>query len=69
MEKEQSWDTITSIGKTITSSWKELATLHDLKIKTFGLPSLTSFLIESENWLAYKTFLTQEMLKREYFSN
>ena len=64
MEKEQSWDTITSIGKTITSSWKELATLHDLKIKTFGLPSLTSFLIESENWLAYKTFLTQEMLKR-----
>jgi glutamate-1-semialdehyde 2,1-aminomutase len=68
MGKEQSWDIITSMGKTITSNWEDLATLYSLKIKTFGLPSLTSFLIDSENWLAYKTYLTQEMLKRGFLA-
>tara|TARA_Y100000768_G_C23990707_1_gene692516 strand:- start:692 stop:1996 length:1305 start_codon:yes stop_codon:yes gene_type:complete len=64
MKKEKSWEVITSIGEKITSLWEELATTHNLKLKTFGLPSLTSFIIESENWLAYKTYITQEMLKK-----
>ena len=33
-------------------------------LHTAGLPSLTSFSIKSDHWLAYKTYITQEMLKK-----
>jgi len=64
MEREKSWETITNIGLEITERWKKLASQHGLKISTSGLPSLTSFAFDGEHALAYKTFITQEMLKK-----
>lgn len=64
MEREKSWETITTTGKVITARWTALAEKYGLKLHTAGLPALTSFSIESDNWLAYKTFITQEMLKK-----
>ena len=68
MEKEQSWDKITKTGKNIFSKWHDIASSTDIRIKTFGLPSLAKFSFESENALKYKTLIAQEMLKRGYLS-
>ena len=65
MEKEKSWDVITEKGKNINDEWKKLALKHNLTIKVFGLPSMTSFQIDSKNWIKYKTYITQEMLKSD----
>lgn len=64
MEKDKSWDVITKQGKKITEKWNSLGEKHDLKLKTAGLPALTSFSIDSQDWLKYKTYITQEMLKK-----
>ena len=64
MEEEKSWETITLTGSKITRAWKDLGEKYELSLNTAGLPSLTSFSIKSDNWLAYKTYITQEMLKK-----
>jgi glutamate-1-semialdehyde 2,1-aminomutase len=64
MEREQSWNIITETGTKITKRWEELGEKCGLDLKTNGLPALTTFSIKSNNWLAYKTFITQEMLKK-----
>ncbi|MDA9155699.1 aminotransferase class III-fold pyridoxal phosphate-dependent enzyme [Methylophilaceae bacterium] len=68
MEREESWEKITQTGLNITSNWNALANKHDLSITTNGLSSLTGFSFNSENALAYKTLITQEMLKKGYLA-
>jgi glutamate-1-semialdehyde 2,1-aminomutase len=64
MEKTKSWETITEIGLDITQRWADLGKKYELNLNTAGLPALTSFSIASEDWLKYKTLITQEMLKK-----
>jgi glutamate-1-semialdehyde 2,1-aminomutase len=64
MNETKSWEFITAQGEAITNYWNELGESLGLKLKTAGLPALTSFSIDSPNWLKYKTFITQEMLKQ-----
>ena len=64
MEETKSWDFITAQGEAITNYWNQLGETLGLDLKTAGLPALTSFSINSPNWLKYKTFITQEMLKK-----
>ena len=68
MEREKSWESITETGEIITKQWKELAKEFDLSITTTGLAALTGFSFKSSNSLAYKTFITQEMLKAGYLA-
>ena len=68
MEKTKSWEQITKTGTSITTGWKTLASKYGLSISTAGLPALTSFSFESKNALAYKTFITQEMLAKGYLA-
>lgn len=68
MERERSWETITTTGKTITAGWLALANKYDLSITTNGLPALTGFAFNSPNALAYKTLITQEMLGKGYLA-
>lgn len=68
MEREKSWETITATGKAITAQWKALADKHGLSISTWGLPALTGFTFNSNHALAYKTLITQEMLKKGYIA-
>ena len=42
---------------------------HGLSITTNGLPALTGFSFNSPNALAYKTLITQEMLKKGYLAS
>ena len=66
MERTKSWEQITATGLKIREGWQRLADKHGLKIDHWGLPSLTGFTIKSDNSLAYKTFITQEMLAKGY---
>jgi glutamate-1-semialdehyde 2,1-aminomutase len=68
MEKERSWETITEIGKSVKKQWQELAGIHGLRITQWGLPALSGFSFESDKNLAYKTYITQEMLKNGYLA-
>jgi|APSaa5957512535_1039671.scaffolds.fasta_scaffold21678_2 glutamate-1-semialdehyde 2,1-aminomutase len=68
MERERSWEKITKIGSNISSQWEVLANKYGLSISTWGLPSLSGYTFNSINAQAYKTFVTQEMLKKNYLA-
>ena len=63
MNQTKSWEKITAIGKNIEDKWRQLSKKYKLSIKINGLPSMTGFTFQSNNWLKYKTYITQEMLK------
>lgn len=68
MKRERSWEQVTQTGRLLKKSWKELANSYNLKIKLNGLDALAGFSIENDNFLKYKTFITQEMLKKGYLA-
>jgi glutamate-1-semialdehyde 2,1-aminomutase len=68
MERTRSWETITNTGLQIRENWQRLADKHGLKIDHWGLPALTGFSFQSQNALAYKTLITQEMLAKGYLA-
>ena len=68
MKRLKSWEIITKIGNKIDSEWRKLAAKHELNIKCTGIPSIKSFEIKSKDWLKYKTFISQEMLKKGFLA-
>ncbi|MBT8534590.1 aminotransferase class III-fold pyridoxal phosphate-dependent enzyme [Polynucleobacter paneuropaeus] len=68
MERVKSWELITEIGLKVREGWQKLADKHQLAITHWGLPALTGFTFQSENALAYKTLITQEMLSRGFLA-
>jgi glutamate-1-semialdehyde aminotransferase/spore coat polysaccharide biosynthesis protein SpsF (cytidylyltransferase family) len=68
MEREKSWERITATGKDIGKRWQVLAEKYMLPIEISGLPALVNFNIPVDNWLKYKTLITQEMLKKSFLS-
>jgi glutamate-1-semialdehyde aminotransferase/spore coat polysaccharide biosynthesis protein SpsF (cytidylyltransferase family) len=63
MDKTKSWEVITNVGRDVGKRWKALGEKYQLPIKINGLPSMIGFTIQSEDWLKYKTYITQEMLR------
>ncbi len=66
MKKVKSWKKISKTGKLIKKKWKNLAKKHGLKISIKGIDAMPNFSINSSNWLKYKSYLIQEMLKKKY---
>ncbi len=64
MERERSWETITATGNDIKRRWQQLADSHALGIDLWGLPALCGYTFRSDQALAYKTLITQEMLAK-----
>ena len=69
MEREKSWEIITAKGSQISRRWRELADKHKLDILTWGLPALSGFTFSSKNAQSYKTYVTQEMLKKGFLAS
>lgn len=69
MESLQSWSLITSIGNQVKTKWEELASTYNLPITINGLAPLASFNFSSPDNLAYKTIITQEMLKQGFLAS
>ena len=66
MEREKSWEKITEIGKSNKKRWQELADKHEISITQWGIPALAGYTFNSEKKLAYKTYITQQMLAKGY---
>jgi glutamate-1-semialdehyde 2,1-aminomutase len=69
MERIKSWDIITKTGLNIRERWQQLANKHDLEIAHWGLPALTGYTFKSNDALAYKTLITQEMMAKSYLAS
>ena len=69
MEYEKSWERITKSGLKLKKGFEELSVSHGLSIEQWGLPSLAGFTFCSADNLAYKTLITQEMLKKGYLAS
>lgn len=65
----ESWNLITDIGQQMRQRWQALADYHGVSIKLSGLPALSGFVFESQRNQAYKTYITQEMLKKGWLAN
>ena len=68
MERTNSWEVITKIGLDNKQRWQALADKYGLKINQWGIPALAGYTFDSPNALAYKTYITQEMLKKGYLA-
>ena len=68
METIKSWDIITNKGKIIKNNWRKLASNHDLNIEINGMDALAGFVIKSDDWLKYKTYITQSMLEKGFLA-
>jgi len=68
MERIKSWDIITNNGKIIKRNWRKLASTHDLNIEINGMDALAGFIIKSDDWLKYKTYITQSMLEKGFLA-
>ena len=68
MERERSWEQVTAMGFELRRRWQDLADRHGLNISHNGLAALTGFAFQSPDSLAYKTLITQEMLKKGYLA-
>ena len=69
MERIKSWEIITKRGRIIKDEWKDLARSLGIDINIFGLDSIPKFTILDENFNAYKTYITQEMLKNNILAS
>jgi glutamate-1-semialdehyde 2,1-aminomutase len=68
MNNIKSWKTITAIGNDIKRNWSTLFNSYGIDIEISGLPALATFNIPGPNALAYKTLVTQEMLKEGFLA-
>ncbi len=68
MENKESWKYITNLGNYVRKKWLDIAKKNKVKIKIQGIPSLSSFTFLSKNHQAYKTYITQEMLKKGFLA-
>jgi glutamate-1-semialdehyde 2,1-aminomutase len=69
MEKNKPWKTICKHGRYIKHEWQRVAKKNNLQINANGIDAIISFNFISENNLLYKTFITQEMLKRGFLAS
>jgi glutamate-1-semialdehyde aminotransferase len=69
MEREKSWEKITEIGRKMQKGWLKLAEVNNLNITVSGIPAMTTYGFNSENAAAYKTLITQEMLKKGFLAS
>jgi glutamate-1-semialdehyde 2,1-aminomutase len=69
MERVKSWETITEMGNKMRKGWQKLADLHHLDISISGIPSLSTYGFNSPDAMAYKTLITQEMLKKGFLAS
>lgn len=64
MRNIKSWDIITAIGKKVKSGWEDISKSYNIPITSSAIPAVVSFNFESKYKNYYKTYITQEMLKK-----
>lgn len=62
------WETQERLGKRIQSGWRALADKYKISLKILGIYPLSHFEFDYENSRVYKTYFTQEMLKKGFLA-
>lgn len=69
-QKYRVWEKQIEYGNKVREGWQKLADKHKIKLEVGGIAPLSHFtIIGNENSLVYKTFFTQEMLKKGYIAS
>lgn len=69
-ERERVWEKQSAYGRLIQNGWQKKADAAGLNIEIGGILPMSHFAIKgNESPLVYKTFVTQEMLKRGYLAS
>ena len=68
MEQYKSWDQISNIGRYIKDQWKKIFIKYNLEVEISGLDSIPTYFFKN-NHSERVTFITQEMLKKNFLSN
>ena len=68
MQKTESWKYISEKGLLIKKKWQEIADKHNLEINISGISPLPIFNFKYDRKLEYKTYITQEMLKKGFLA-
>ena len=69
MERIKSWEIISNTGKFIKKEWNRIASTQEIDIAISGISALPSFTFNYKNHQAYKTLITQEMLKKNFLAS
>ena len=69
MKKIESWKTISKIGRNIKKNWNKIAKENSLNIKIQGIDALPNFNFETNSHNLYKTYISQEMLKKNILAS
>ncbi len=69
MKQKKSWKKIVDNGRHFNLMIKKLASKYDIKLNISGIEAITAFNFESKKNIAYKTYITQEMLKKKYLAS
>jgi len=65
LKRKKPWVQILKMGKFLKKKIRYLAKKNLLKIKVYGIDSIPTYIFGHENDLAYRTLVTQEMLKEK----
>jgi glutamate-1-semialdehyde 2,1-aminomutase len=68
MKREKSWEYITNMGDYAVRELTAFNSEFNFKIEVSGLPSMLTYKIDHPDWNKYKTYITQEMLKKGYLA-
>ena len=68
MRDTKSWQVISQKGKLIKKKWSKIFLKHNLPVSITGIDALPTFSFNCKHGLEYKTFVTQEMLKKGYLA-
>ncbi len=68
MRNKKTYITIKNIGKNIKLRWSQIAKKYNIKIQISGIDPIPLFKFEKSNQM-YKTYLTQEMLKKNILAS
>lgn len=68
MDKLKSWNFISKQGAIIKSKWRDLSIKHKIEIKIEGLNALPKFSFKNSSNNYFKTYISQEFLKRNFLA-
>ncbi len=64
MENEKSWELISNFGKQVQEVWRDISQQTKIPLSVNGYPAISSFTFKDHRHQLFKTYITQEMLKR-----
>jgi glutamate-1-semialdehyde aminotransferase/spore coat polysaccharide biosynthesis protein SpsF (cytidylyltransferase family) len=69
MNKIKSWKIITDIGADVKKKWLQLSKIHNIELDIKGLDAMPKFDFVNKNNLYYKTYISQEFLKKNFLAS